>query len=51
MALLLIVVLQVERLWLILMEVWVELAVYVFICVMWALAIFQNKEIAGDIRQ
>ena len=25
--------------------------VYVFICVMWALAIFQNKEIAGDVRQ
>ncbi|MBQ4337179.1 MAG: hypothetical protein IJC34_08305, partial [Lentisphaeria bacterium] len=26
-------------------------AIYVVICVMWALAIFQNKEIAGDIRQ
>ena len=26
-------------------------ALYVSICVMWALAIFQNKEIAGDIRQ
>ena len=26
-------------------------SVYVVVCVMWALAIFQNKEIAGDIRQ
>jgi len=26
-------------------------AVYVSICIMWALAIFQNKEIAGDVRQ